>query len=37
MKEVVRDDVIVCRDVLSPRTILSAMMDIEEIRNYKRE
>ena len=31
MKEVVRDDVVVCRDVLSPRTILSAMIDIEEM------
>ena len=31
MKEVVRDDVVVCRDVLSPRAILSAIKDIEEM------
>ena len=37
MKEVIRDDVVVCRDEISPHTILSAIKDIEEIRNYRRE
>ena len=31
MKEVIRDDVVVCREEISPRTILSAIKDIEEM------
>lgn len=31
MKEVIRDDVVVCRDEISPRTILSAIKDIDEM------
>ena len=31
MKEVIRDDVVVCREEISPRTILSAIKDIDEM------